>query len=105
MSDKHVETVNHLKKKLDKGVSFEKTMHILYKLQKIPISFQLLEETGIGYKLRELSKQEKNNDVGKTAKLLIMAWKQSLEEEQKRQEDEEENDDDGVEQDDDNSEH
>ncbi|XP_027201065.2 uncharacterized protein LOC113795079 [Dermatophagoides pteronyssinus] len=94
MSDKHIETVNHLKKKLDKGVSFEKTMHILHKLQKIPISFQLLEETGIGYKLRELSKQEKNNDIGKTAKLLINAWKQFLKNQQKRQEEEEDDDDD-----------
>ncbi|KAH9526984.1 Elongin-A [Dermatophagoides farinae] len=96
MSDKHIETVNHLKKKLDKGVSFEKTMHILYKLQKIPISVQLLEETGIGYKLRELSKREKNNDVGKTAKLLIMAWKQFLKDQQERQEKEDDDDDDDV---------
>ncbi|KAI7686463.1 hypothetical protein SSS_07243 [Sarcoptes scabiei] len=78
MSDQQIEIVNHLKKKLDKGVSFEKTMHILYKLQKIPISIKLLEETGIGYKLRELSKKEKNNDVGKTAKLLILTWKELL---------------------------
>ncbi|KAI2803859.1 hypothetical protein BLOT_007996 [Blomia tropicalis] len=74
--DKNIETVMHLKKKLDKGVSFEKTMHILYKLQKIPISIKLLEETQIGFKIRELSKTQKSNDIGKTAKLLTISWKE-----------------------------
>lgn len=43
------------------------------------------QTTGIGFKLRELSKQEKNNDIGKTAKLLIMTWKEYV----KNQEDSE----------------
>lgn len=50
-------------------------MHILYKLQKIPITIRLLEETKIGYKVRALSKKEKDNDIGKMAKLLTIAWK------------------------------
>lgn len=50
-------------------------MHILYKLQKIPITIRLLEETKIGYKVRSLSKKEKDNDIGKMAKLLTIAWK------------------------------
>lgn len=51
-------------------------MHILYKLQKIPISIKLLEETQIGFKIRELSKTQKSNDIGKTAKLLTISWKE-----------------------------
>lgn len=45
------------------------------------------QETGIGFKVRELSKQEKNNDIGKTAKLLTIAWKDFVRNHQRDDED------------------
>ncbi|XP_054156833.1 transcription elongation factor B polypeptide 3-like [Oppia nitens] len=106
---KYVDTVQHLKKKLDKGVSYDKTLHILHKLQKIPVTIDLLAQTGIGKTVRTLSKEHSggDNDIGKTAKLLCYTWKAAVKEEQHREqqssggEDDDNNDEEEEEDDDD----
>jgi transcription elongation factor B polypeptide 3 len=82
--NKYIESVSHLKKKLEKGVSYEKTMHILHKLQKIPISIDLLQATGIGKTVRNLSKLH-DNDIKKTARLLCLTWKAIVKEQQEQE--------------------
>ncbi|RWS11045.1 transcription elongation factor B polypeptide 3-like protein [Dinothrombium tinctorium] len=79
MSANVAEYVLHLRKKLEKGVGVEKTLHILRKLEKVQFTVELMKATGIGKIVRKLSK-EADGEVAEKAKVLCGNWKRIVRE-------------------------
>ncbi|XP_023230064.1 transcription elongation factor B polypeptide 3-like [Centruroides sculpturatus] len=72
----YIEYVNHCKKKLERGGDDEKTFAILLKLKKIPISVNLLQETGIGKTVRGLKSRQ--GEVGELAQHIYENWRKAV---------------------------
>ncbi|XP_067138504.1 transcription elongation factor B polypeptide 3 [Centruroides vittatus] len=72
----YIEYVNHCKKKLERGGDDEKTFAILHKLKKIPISVNLLQETGIGKTVRGLKSRQ--GEVGELAQHIYENWRKAV---------------------------
>ncbi|RWS27190.1 transcription elongation factor B polypeptide 3-like protein [Leptotrombidium deliense] len=77
MDSKLINSVNEYRKRLEKGVSVEKTLHILRKLERYNLTVDQLKEVGVGKVVKKLGKHE-NYDVREKAKSLANRWKNLL---------------------------
>uniref|UniRef100_A0A1E1XCY6 Putative transcription elongation factor b polypeptide n=1 Tax=Amblyomma aureolatum TaxID=187763 RepID=A0A1E1XCY6_9ACAR len=68
------EKILHYGKRLERNQSDEKVLETLRKLQRVPMTIMLLQETGIGRTVNHLKKND--GVVGETARSIIGAWKQ-----------------------------
>ncbi|XP_065283935.1 transcription elongation factor B polypeptide 3-like isoform X2 [Dermacentor albipictus] len=68
------ERILHYGKRLEKNQSDEKVLETLRKLQKVPMTLTLLQETGIGRTVNHLKKS--SGVIGELARAVIGAWKQ-----------------------------
>ncbi|CAN8026820.1 unnamed protein product [Ixodes persulcatus] len=68
------EKILHYAKRLERNQSDEKVLETLRKLQHVPMTISLLQETGIG---RSVNRFKKNDGtIGETARHIISSWKQ-----------------------------
>ncbi|XP_077559409.1 uncharacterized protein LOC144174532 isoform X2 [Haemaphysalis longicornis] len=68
------EKILHYGKRLERNQSDEKVLETLRKLQRVPMTLTLLQETGIGRTVNHLKKND--GVVGETARSIISGWKQ-----------------------------
>uniref|UniRef100_A0A6M2CWX1 Putative transcription elongation factor b polypeptide 3 n=1 Tax=Rhipicephalus microplus TaxID=6941 RepID=A0A6M2CWX1_RHIMP len=68
------EKILHYGKRLEKNQSDEKVLETLRKLQKVPMTLHLLQDTGIGRTVNHLKKN--SGVVGELARAIISSWKQ-----------------------------
>uniref|UniRef100_L7M8Q0 Putative transcription elongation factor b polypeptide n=1 Tax=Rhipicephalus pulchellus TaxID=72859 RepID=L7M8Q0_RHIPC len=68
------EKILHYGKRLEKNQSDEKVLETLRKLQKVPMTLNLLQDTGIGRTVNHLKKN--TGVIGELARAIISSWKQ-----------------------------
>ncbi|XP_064480249.1 transcription elongation factor B polypeptide 3-like [Ornithodoros turicata] len=68
------EKVLHYGKRLERNQSDDKVLETLHKLQKIPMTLSVLQETNIGRIVSQLKKQD--GPVGEKARAVVRAWKE-----------------------------
>ncbi|XP_049950525.1 transcription elongation factor B polypeptide 3 [Schistocerca serialis cubense] len=84
-----VDVIRHYQRSIEKCQEDEERMlHCINKLCRLPITVQLLKETGVGRTVNALRKYE--GQVGEAAKYTVMKWKQMVAEEESSDDDGEE---------------
>ncbi len=85
-----IEAVTHYKKKLLRHVNDEKAdvvLHCLAKLNRVPMTIEVLQETGVGRIVNQLKKStDPESQVAEDAKNIVRKWKEivSNQEEEER---------------------
>ena len=86
-----IEAVTHYKKKLLRHIDDDKSdvvLHCLAKLDRVPMTIEILQETGVGRVVNQLKKStDPDSQVAEEAKNIVRKWKEivsSQEEEEER---------------------
>ena len=85
-----VEAVTHYKKKLLRHVNDEKAdvvLHCLAKLDRVPMTIEILQETGVGRVVNQLKKSiEPESQVAEEAKNIVKKWKEIVSNQEEEEE-------------------
>ena len=85
-----IEAVTHYKKKLLRHVNDEKAdvvLHCLSKLDRVPMTIEILQETGVGRIVNQLKKStDPDSQVADEAKTIVRKWKEIVSNQEEEEE-------------------